>query len=408
MVDFNKKISIVGMGYIGLPIATLLASKGVSVFGYDINEKLIESVKSGAPHISEPGLEDLLSQVIERGKLQVSNQIYASDVYVIAVPTPYDKEKNEADLSYVFNAVGTISEVLKAGDLIMIESTCPPGTTTKICEKLSILRADLNFPTKNTLSNDVSIAFCPERILPGNMITELVKNDRIIGGMTPECSKRALEVYKVFVEGNLHIAENALAAEVAKLSENAFRDVNIAFANELSILCENFGLDAFQLIKLTNCHPRVNILEPGPGVGGHCIAVDPLFLIQHDKENTKVITAAREVNERKKHWVIDKIRRAINTRTYSNVVLCGLTYKANVDDIRESPSLDIYRELKSEFGEIVKACDPYLEKNKLFCDELVNFEENEGADLMVLLVEHDEFLHGPKPSCDILDFRGKW
>ncbi|AIL32289.1 UDP-N-acetyl-D-mannosamine dehydrogenase [Basilea psittacipulmonis] len=416
----NKTISVIGLGYIGLPAASMFASKGVKVIGVDINEHIVNTINQGKIHIVEPGLEDLVRQTVSNKYLKATNAPEPADVFLIAVPTPF-KENHKPDLSYIETVTKMIAPVLKKGNLIILESTSPVGTTEKMIDWLSVLRPDLKFPSKDSENHDIFVAYCPERVLPGQVINELINNDRIIGGVTDECSNRAIEVYGIFVKGDL-IKTNVRTAEMSKLTENAFRDVNIAFANELSLISDRLNIDVWELITLANRHPRVNILEPGCGVGGHCIAVDPWFMVDKTPDLTKIIRTAREVNDSKPDWVIEKVKKAVNHAAFIKnknvqqvrIVCYGLTFKPDIDDLRESPALAIVNKLMNLYPNQVKAVEPNCQKDN--CNvivPLVEYQESidENIDVAVLLVNHKEFIEN-KPNFAnnviVIDTKGIW
>lgn len=337
-----KTICVVGLGYIGLPTAVVLASRGTSVIGVDVNKDVVAKINRGEIHIVEPDLDAVTARVVQNGFLRAATVPETADAFVIAVPTPF--HDNKADLSYVHAAAASVAPVLKPGDLVVLESTSPPGTTERMVAQLASLRPDLKFPRHGEKGCDVHVAYCPERVLPGRVLVELVENDRVIGGITHACSARAEELYRIFATGSL-LQTGVRTAEMCKLTENSFRDVGIAFANELSIICEKLGINVWDVIRLANHHPRVNILQPGPGVGGHCIAVDPWFIVQAAPEESRLIRTAREVNDGKPKYVLEKIKTAIagvrSAGAEPKVALFGLAFKPDVDDFRESPSLHI-------------------------------------------------------------------
>ena len=376
----NKKVAIIGMGYIGLPTAALIASKGFKVIGVDINQDIVDTTNSGESHFAEPDLEGLLRYVVEQKLLQATTVMQPADVYIITVPTPI-KENNEPDISFVKSATKAIIPHLKKDNLIIIESTCPVGTTTTISQEIFTARPDLD--------GHLNVAYCPERILPGNMLYELENNSRIIGGMNKRSSEKAMSFYSNFVKGNL-IINNSRTAELCKLAENAFRDVNIAFANELSFICDDLDINVWELIKLTNMHPRVNILRPGPGVGGHCIAVDPWFIVHSCPGNTRLIKAARETNNLKPQYVVKKIAKEAKKLNHPTISCLGLSYKENTDDLRESPAITIIEELiKLEIGTIT-LCEPNIKSHKRY--NTVDIETSiKESDIIVILVKHKEF-----------------
>ena len=410
----SKNIAIIGLGYIGLPTSILFAKNGQTVYGYDVNKDLLKRISSGEYETKEPGLKSELEHVLENKKLEVGNQLPAADVFIICVPTPIDfrNENPIPDLSYVKKAFFEISKVLKKGDLIILESTSPVGTTRQMSEYLESLTTGLNFPHNNN-NADVNISYCPERVIPGNIIFELINNDRVIGGLTESCSQNAMEIYKLFIESNCYLT-NAQTAELVKLVENSYRDVNIAFANELSMLCPDFEIDHTELIKLSNLHPRVNILSPGAGVGGHCIAVDPWFIISNSPQKTKLIKTARIVNDLKPKFIFEDIKKYINNiskKAEEDIVIScfGLAYKPDVDDLRESPALKIYELLKKNHKGKVLAIEPNI-SNAEMKNKFKIIEQNEGinmADLAVILVAHEEFRNMQfDPSTIVLDYSG--
>lgn len=340
-------LSVIGLGYIGLPTAAAFASRQKTVVGVDINQHAVDTINRGEIHIVEPDLDRVVKTAVAAGYLRATTTPEAADAYLIAVPTPF-KGDHEPDMVYVEAAARSIAPVLKKGALVILESTSPVGATEQMAGWLAQMRPDLTFPQQVGEQADINIAYCPERVLPGQVMVELIKNDRVIGGMTPVCSARASELYKIFLEGEC-VVTNARTAEMCKLTENSFRDVNIAFANELSLICADQGINVWELIRLANRHPRVNILQPGPGVGGHCIAVDPWFIVAQNPEQSRLIRTAREVNDHKPFWVIDKVKAnvadclaASNKRASELKIACfGLAFKPNIDDLRESPAMEI-------------------------------------------------------------------
>ena len=387
-------VSVVGLGYIGLPTAAILASRGVRVVGVDTNRAVVDTVNAGAIHIVEPDLHDVVRAVVGAGRLTAQSAPSAADAFIIAVPTPTGAD-HHPDISYVLSAVRSVAPVLKAGDLLIVESTCPVGTTEIVSDLLSTLRPDLACPKRGGPPGDVFIAYCPERVLPGQILTELERNDRSIGGVTAACSARAAQLYALFVKGEC-VQTEARTAELVKLTENAFRDVNIAFANELSFVCEKLSVNVWQLIALANRHPRVNILQPGPGVGGHCIAVDPWFVIHAAPEVTPLMQAARKVNDAKPHWVIDKVRAAAAASPEKRIACLGLAYKPDVDDLRESPSLEIAAELARTLAGRLTVVEPNIADLPAALAGLgVEVATVEDAvarcDVIVVLVGHKQF-----------------
>lgn len=396
------QICVVGIGYIGLPTAATLAARGIPVVGLDIDLERINLINNHKLNVIEPRLDNMLQQVIMDGMLRLSHQAEPADAFLIAVPTPFTTN-HQPDLNYIAAACHMIAPVLKSGDLVILESTSPVGTTEKLADWLSATRADLSFPQHEGETSDIRIAYCPERVMPGNILNELIKNDRIIGGMTPKCASRALQLYKIFVEGNCMVTQTR-TAELCKLTENSFRDVNIAFANELSILCDKLNVDVWELIYLANHHPRVNILQPGPGVGGHCIPVDPWFIVSQNPE-ARLIHCAREINEAKQDWVLHKTQRTVTeflqenpTKQIKNITIgcLGLAFKADVDDCRESPAIKIVEAIVADHAGPVMVVEPYISvlpstlKNKALLQDLhIVLAE---VDILLILVAHKQFL----------------
>ena len=414
----NPSVAFVGLGYIGLPTAVVMANSGVDVTGVDVNEANVERINRGEVTIVEPGLEEELKQAIESGNFRATTSQVHADTYIIAVPTPFT-DNYDVDMRYIYSAAEAIAPQLKGDELVILESTSPPLTTKKMAKKILELRPDLVADGAENPEGKpvVYFAHCPERILPGKAMEELRTNDRIIGGQTEEATKRATAVYATFCKAEL-LPTDDVTAEMAKLTENSFRDVNIAFANELSLIADNLGINVWELINLANHHPRVNILQPGPGVGGHCIAVDPWFIVSADPENSKLIHTARKVNDGKPKWVIDKVKEAISETNASKVAVLGLAFKADIDDLRGSPALsitvDIAEELESIHFLVAEPNVKELPKRlKGFENaELMNYEEAiAGADVILLLVDHKEFkaldksvLNGKK----LVDTKGLW
>ncbi|KAB7709324.1 UDP-N-acetyl-D-mannosamine dehydrogenase [Plesiomonas shigelloides] len=394
-------ISVIGLGYIGLPTAAAFASAKKKVIGIDINQHAVDTINQGLIHIVEPDLDLAVKAAVEGGVLRASTQPQPADAFLIAVPTPF-KGDYEPDLAYVEAAAKSIAPVLKKGDLVILESTSPVTATEQMAQWLMDARSDLSFPPQAGEAADVNIAYCPERVLPGKVMVELIQNDRVIGGMTPRCSERAASLYKTFVKGECVIT-NSRTAEMCKLTENSFRDVNIAFANELSLICDKQGINVWELIRLANRHPRVNILLPGPGVGGHCIAVDPWFIVAQNPEEARLIRAAREVNDGKPHWVVEKTKLAVaecltatGKRAQDVKVAClGLAFKPDIDDLRESPAMEITQLIADWHAGPVLAVEPNVHElpRKLHGKvELVSTEQVlSEADILVLLVDHKQF-----------------
>ncbi len=380
-MNFDKTICVVGLGYIGLPTASLLGTKGFKVHGVDASQKIVDTINQGRIHIVEPDLDILVKSAVQSGNLAADIQPKHSDIFIIAVPTPF-KGNHEPDLSFVEAATRNIAPFVRPGNLVILESTSPVGTTDDVVAKI-LSEAGHN------VNGDVHVAHCPERVLPGRILVELVENDRIVGGINEASTQAAVDFYTSFVRGEV-LATDSRTAEMAKLTENSFRDVNIAFANELSLLCDKEGINVWNLISLANRHPRVNILQPGPGVGGHCIAVDPWFIVARNPKLAKLIHTARIVNDSKPEWVISKVKTAADKFKKPVIGCLGLAFKANVDDLRESPSLEIVHRLKQErIGELLVA-EPNLSKHPEF--EILPYEEVVAkSDIVLLLVDHKQF-----------------
>lgn len=386
-------ISVIGLGYIGLPTAAAFASRQKRVVGVDINQHAVETINRGEIHIVEPDLASVVKTAVEQGYLSATTAPVEADAYLIAVPTPF-KDLHEPDMVFVESAAKSIAPTLKKGSLVILESTSPVGSTEQMAGWLAEMRPDLSFPQQVGEAADVNIAYCPERVLPGQVMVELIKNDRVIGGMSPVCSARASELYKIFLEGEC-VVTNSRTAEMCKLTENSFRDVNIAFANELSLICADQGINVWELIRLANRHPRVNILQPGPGVGGHCIAVDPWFIYEQFPAEAKVILAARERNENKPVFVAGKVVSEMKKVT-DTVGVLGLSYKPDVDDLRESPSIELCHVLQ-EKGVNVIACEPFAKDAEVQGIPNVSFEEIlKKADYLVITLGHTLFKDNKK------------
>ncbi|EZQ06676.1 UDP-N-acetyl-D-mannosamine dehydrogenase [Acinetobacter sp. Ver3] len=395
-----QHICVIGLGYIGLPTAATFAAHGVKVTGVDVNQHAVDMINQGKVHIVEPDLDALVRDVVAQQKLSAQLSPVAADAYIVAVPTPF-KDNHEPDLKYIESAAKALAPHLVKGNLVILESTSPVGATEQMAAWLSEARPDLTFPEQAGEQADILIAHCPERVLPGKVLQELISNDRIIGGMTQRCSQAAINLYKVFVKGDC-IETNARTAEMCKLTENSFRDVNIAFANELSIICDKLDINVWELIQLANRHPRVNILQPGPGVGGHCIAVDPWFIVSKTPEQARLIRTAREVNDSKPEWVIDQVKikiaeflQANPEKTIKDVtVACyGLAFKPDIDDLRESPALEITKQL-AEQGLNVCAIEPNIQRlpSELPSNvKLIDFKNRSQADIHLILVAHRQF-----------------
>ncbi|MFF2877749.1 UDP-N-acetyl-D-mannosamine dehydrogenase [Gottfriedia sp. NPDC057991] len=389
----NTKICVVGLGYIGLPTASLLATKGFNIHGVDVNKKAVDLINQGKVHIYEPDLDMMVKAAVQSGRLKAGTTPEESDIFIIAVPTPF-QDDHRPDLSYVKAASKAIAPYIKAGDLVILESTSPVGTTEKVVNWILEERKDLSVTEEaNTNKGLIFVSHCPERVLPGHILRELVDNDRIIGGINTRSTRKTVEFYKQFVKGEI-LETNARTAEMAKLTENSFRDVNIAFANELSIICDKLDINVWELISLANRHPRVNILQPGPGVGGHCIAVDPWFIIDAAQEEAKLIHTARLVNDYKPGYIVEKIIEKADKFKEPVIACLGLSFKANIDDLRESPSIDIVKHLIEKQVGTIKVVEPHISElpRYLVGAELVTIEEAlSKADIIVMLVDHDVF-----------------
>jgi len=413
-----KRISVIGLGYIGLPTAAMFASRKVEVVGVDVNQNAVDTINRGEVHIVEPDLDLVVRAVVKEGYLRATTVPEPAEAFLIAVPTPFKGENHDPDLRFIEAAARAIAPMLEAGNLVILESTSPVGATETMAGWLAEARPDLSFPQDAGAASDIRIAHCPERVLPGKVMQELITNDRVIGGMTPACSERAAALYKTFVTAECVVASGPRVAEMAKLTENSFRDVNIAFANELSLICDKLGINVWELISLANRHPRVNILHPGPGVGGHCIAVDPWFIISSAPEQAQLIRTARKVNDGKPHWVIGKVHAEIGAylsanpeKTAANVSLAiyGLAFKPDIDDLRESPALSIAKSLSAQHPGPLLIIEPNIKKlpsgfeNALLCDG-----SDISADIHVMLVDHQSFRQSANPAGRLVDTRGVW
>lgn len=410
-----SKISVIGLGYIGLPTAAVIASRGIEVVGVEINQSAVDTINAGQIHIVEPDLDIVVKSVVSTGNLRATTTVEPAQAFMIAVPTPFkhgEDDSHSPDLSYIESAAKAIAPVLEKGNLVILESTSPVGATEKLSGWLKEQRPDLTFPQDVGDQADINVAHCPERVLPGYVLQELVSNDRVIGGISRACSDKAMALYQTFVRGEC-IVTNARTAEMAKLTENSFRDVNIAFANELSTICDQLGINVWELIKLANRHPRVNILNPGPGVGGHCIAVDPWFIVDSCPEHAKLIKQARLTNDAKPYYVIDQISEAADQFKRPVVACLGLAFKADIDDLRESPALQIVENLlQQDVGEII-AVEPNIETLPESLNgkvELVSLEKAlSQANVVVVLVDHKEFKSTDKSAFAkkvVIDTRG--
>lgn len=396
-----ETISVIGLGYIGLPTAAAFASRKKKVIGVDVNAHAVETINRGAIHIVEPDLDKVVKIAVEGGYLQAVTKLQAADAFLIAVPTPF-KGDHEPDMIFVESAAKSIAPVLKKGDLVILESTSPVGATEQMAQWLAEARPDLSFPQQAGEAADINIAYCPERVLPGQVMVELIQNDRVIGGMTPKCSARASALYKIFLEGEC-VVTNSRTAEMCKLTENSFRDVNIAFANELSLICDEQGINVWELIRLANRHPRVNILQPGPGVGGHCIAVDPWFIVSQNPQLARLIHTARLVNDGKPLWVVDRVKAAVadclaasDKRASEVKIACfGLAFKPDIDDLRESPAVGVARLIAEwHVGETL-VVEPNVEQLPKSLTGIVTLKDTatalQQADVLVMLVDHKQF-----------------
>ena len=409
----QQKVSVIGLGYIGLPTAALIARGGAQVVGVDVSAHVVETVNSGRVHIEEVDLDGLVQGVVSRGNLRASLEVEASDVFIIAVPTPVAEDR-APDISHVLKAARTVAQVLKAGDTVILESTSPVGTTEAMRDLFAQLRPDLKMPEPG-VAGDIAVAYCPERVLPGRILVELIDNDRCIGGITARCSRKALQFYRRFVRGAC-VTTTARAAEMTKLTENAFRDVNIAFANELSILAEGMGVDVWEVIRLANRHPRVNILSPGPGVGGHCIAVDPWFLVHSNPEQSPLIRTAREVNDGKVAHSIARAEALIARAPGAPIACLGLAFKANIDDFRESPALKVAQAIAERHGPRVRIVEPYAQALPPALAAtgatLTDIDSAiESCPIFIVLVDHDLFKSVPldeRAGKLVYDTRGIW
>ena len=417
-----ETVSVVGLGYIGLPTAAVFAARKKKVIGVDVNPNTVATINRGEIHIIEPDLDTVVRAAVTEGYLRATVTAEPADAFLIAVPTPF-KGDHEPDLSYIESASQAIAPVLKKGDLVVLESTSPVGATEQISAWLAQARPDLTFPQTHGVESDIRIAHCPERVLPGHVLRELIENDRIIGGLTSKCSEAARSLYKTFVEGECIITD-ARTAEMCKLTENSFRDVNIAFANELSMICDELNINVWELIRLANHHPRVNILQPGPGVGGHCIAVDPWFIVSKTPARARLIRTAREVNDSKPKWVLEQVQLAIGqflqehpSKTAKDVtVAClGLAFKPDIDDLRESPSVEITAHIAQSHPGTVLAIEPNIANLPARLEGIATLsgidQALSSAQVIVLLVDHSAFKKIPGSrlsSLKVIDTRGVW
>ena len=414
LADEKPTVCVMGLGYIGLPTAAVIARSGSTVLGVDVSQHVVDTINEGKIHIEELDLDGLVRGVVSNRSLRASMQVEPADVFVIAVPTPFG-DNYVPDTSYVMDAATNVAAVLKSGDTIILESTSPVGTTEKMRDLIAKLRPDLKIPGLVNDIPDISIAYCPERVLPGRILEELVQNDRSIGGITPRCARKALSFYRQFVRGEL-VTTSARAAEMTKLVENSYRDVNIAFANELSIISDEMDLDVWEVIRLANRHPRVNILQPGPGVGGHCIAVDPWFIIHSAPEQSPLIRIAREVNDGKTGHVLEQASLMIDDLPGASIACFGLAFKANIDDFRESPAVKIASKLARRYNGRIKIVEPYASELPAEFEgtgtELIDIDQAlETCPILITLTDHDIFKSIPldeRVGKVVYDTRGIW
>lgn len=413
---FKGRLAILGLGYIGLPTAVAIATRGIDVIGVDINPKIVAAISRGEVPFVEPDLAVGVSGAVAMGRLVATTEVPEADAYIIAVPTPFNEDRT-ADLSYVKAAAEQIAPHLKSGNIVVLESTSPPGTTEMVGAWIGALRPDLKMPRDGQNGADIYVAHCPERVLPGRIMIEIITNDRVVGGLTPHCAEKAASIYRLFAQGEILLTD-AASAELAKLVENAYRDVNIAFANELSLISEALHIDVWEVIRLANRHPRVNILSPGPGVGGHCIPVDPWFIVSAAPGLAKLIKTAREVNDRRPHHVAEQVVMKAQRFRSPTIACLGLTFKANVDDARESPAIEVVGLIAKALPEVeVLAVDPYVETMPKHLEDHKNirlenaYDAVDRADIVVLLVEHDPFKairHTRLGGKVVYDTRGAW
>ncbi|MCX8966101.1 UDP-N-acetyl-D-mannosamine dehydrogenase [Erwinia psidii] len=419
-MTFNT-ISVIGLGYIGLPTAAAFASRRKSVIGIDINAHAVDTINRGDIHIIEPDLDRVVKAAVEQGWLRAATQPEPAEAFLIAVPTPF-QEGYQPDLSFVKAAAESIAPVLKKGDLVILESTSPVGATEQMAAWLATVRRDLTFPQQAGEQADIHIAYCPERVLPGKVMVELIKNDRVIGGMTATSSQMASDLYNIFLEGEC-VVTNSRTAEMCKLTENSFRDVNIAFANELSLICAEQQINVWELIALANRHPRVSILQPGPGVGGHCIAVDPWFIVAQNPAEARLIRTAREVNDAKPHWVLEQVKKTVaaclvasDKRASELIIACfGLAFKPNIDDLRESPAMEVAAMIADWHPGSTLVVEPNIQQlPQALVDKAVLVPLDDAlpqADVLVMLVDHAQFRamdNDQVKSHWIVDTKGVW
>jgi UDP-N-acetyl-D-mannosaminuronic acid dehydrogenase len=413
---FSGRVAVVGLGYIGLPTAVVLSTRGVDVIGVDVNQSVVDAVERGEVPFVEPDLAVAVRGAVGMGRLKAVTEVPEADAYIVAVPTPFN-EDHTADLSYIRAAVESLAPKLTGGQVVILESTSPPGTTHLISEWIAQLRPDLRLPHLTESLPDVYVAHCPERVLPGRIMIEMLTNDRVVGGITRRCAEKAAAIYRVFCQGEILLTD-ASSAEMAKLVENAYRDVNIAFANELSLICDSLQLDVYEVIEMANRHPRVNILSPGPGVGGHCIAVDPWFIVGAAPELSRLIRAARDVNDAKPEHVAGQVIVKAARFKEPTIACLGLAFKANVDDLRESPAVEIVEKICEGLpGVQVLAVEPFTTQLPVRLQKLTNViltslnDAVDRADIVVLLVDHEPFRAVKRPRLAgkvVYDTRGLW
>lgn len=409
-----ESVCVVGLGYIGLPTAAFIASKGIKVTGVDVNAAFVESVNRGEVPFVEPGFDVMLKKVVDKGLLVAQSKQIEADAYIVCVPTPF-ADDYKVDTKYINAAVEAMAPHLRPGALVVLESTSPPGTTEAMAKHIVELRPDLSLD--EDAENAIFVAHCPERVLPGRIMEEMESNDRVIGGLTPRGTQMAADLYGTFCTAEL-LQTNATTAEMAKLTENSFRDVNIAFANELSLISDRLGIDVWELIDLANHHPRVNILQPGPGVGGHCIAVDPWFIVSSVPEEARIIKMARDINDGKPQWVIDQVTKAIEDKKAPVVAALGIAFKNDIDDLRESPSLNIVKRLGEEHPKLdIRVVEPNVEELPPSLSSVPNLRKQDlaealtDAEVVLLLVNHKEFIALDRSELTgktVIDTKGIW
>lgn len=409
-----ESVCVVGLGYIGLPTAAFIASKGIKVTGVDVNAAFVESINRGEVPFVEPGFDVMLKKVVDKGLLVAQSKQIEADAYIVCVPTPF-ADDYKVDTKYINAAVEAMAPHLRPGALVVLESTSPPGTTEAMAKHIVELRPDLSLD--EDAENAIFVAHCPERVLPGRIMEEMESNDRVIGGLTPRGTQMAADLYGTFCTAEL-LQTNATTAEMAKLTENSFRDVNIAFANELSLISDRLGIDVWELIDLANHHPRVNILQPGPGVGGHCIAVDPWFIVSSVPEEARIIKMARDINDGKPQWVIDQVTKAIEDKKAPVVAALGIAFKNDIDDLRESPSLNIVKRLGEEHPKLdIRVVEPNVEELPPFLSSVPNLRKQDlaealtDAEVVLLLVNHKEFIALDRSELTgktVIDTKGIW